>query len=115
MLIPLVIHNSSFRYKFPILMIVSYDTIMNMVRPPFQISSKILYLAGSIQEIIGEFKSYSAVVPPVKLRRENRIKTVHHSLAIEGNSLSKDKITAILENKRVLGPKAQILEVKNAL
>ena len=112
---PFVIHNPSCVNKFSPLMIVSYDTIISMVRPPFQISSKILYLAGSIQEIIGEFKSYSAVVPPVKLRRENRIKTVHHSLAIEGNSLSEDKITAILENKRVLGPKAQILEVKNAL
>ena len=96
-------------------MIVSYDTINDMYRPPFQLNSKILSLVGSIQEIVGEFKSYSAVVPPVKLRRENKIKTIHHSLAIEGNSLSEDKITAILENKRVLGPKTQILEVKNAL
>jgi len=85
-----------------------------MDRPPFQISSKILSLVGSIQEIVGEFKSYSMVLPPVKLRRENKIKTVHHSLAIEGNSLSEGKITAILENKRVVGPRIQILEVKNA-
>jgi len=86
-----------------------------MQKPPFQINSKILSLVSSIQEIIGELKTFSAVTPPVKLRRENKIQTVHHSLAIEGNSLSLDQITAILENKRVLGPKNQIIEVQNAL
>ncbi|UXR65349.1 Fic family protein [Bdellovibrio bacteriovorus] len=39
----------------------------------------------------------------------------HHSLAIEGNELSEEQITAILENKRVLGPEKQIMEVQNAL
>ena len=86
-----------------------------MERPPFQINSKILSLVSSIQEIVGQLKAFSAVAPTVRLRKENKIQTVHHSLAIEGNSLSPDQITAILENKRVLGPESQIREVQNAL
>jgi Fic family protein len=86
-----------------------------MTKPPFQITEKILSQVGSILELVGELKTLSLVAPPPKLRRENRIKTIHHSLAIEGNSLSMDQITAILENKRVIGPKQQITEVQNAL
>lgn len=86
-----------------------------MQKPPFQINAKILVLATAIQELVGELKAISNVTPTVKLRKENKIQTVHHSLAIEGNSLSPEQITAILENKRVLGPKHQIAEVQNAL
>lgn len=84
-------------------------------KPPFQISSKTLNLVTKIHEIVGELKAYSVARPSVKLRKENTVRTVHHSLAIEGNSLTEDQITAILENKRVIGPKNQIIEVKNAL
>jgi Fic family protein len=86
-----------------------------MTRPPFSINSKILLLTASIQEIVGELKSISTKAPSVKLRRENKIRSIHCSLAIEGNALTKEQITAILENKRVLGPKNQIKEVQNAL
>lgn len=86
-----------------------------MPKPPFHINTKILTLTGSISEILGELKTFSAVAPPVQLRKENKIQTVHHSLAIEGNSLNEAQITAILENKRVIGPKNQIIEVQNAL
>jgi len=48
------------------------------------------------------------------LRRENRIKTIHSSLAIEHNSLSLDQVTAILDGKRILGNPNEIREVKNA-
>ena len=60
-------------------------------------------------------KPLSASKPAVKLRKENKIKTIHHSLAIEGNSLTEQQITDILDEKRVLGPQKQITEVKNAL
>src|SRR5207253_7112889 len=86
-----------------------------MYKPPFQITSKVLGLSSQIQEIIGELKTYSLAKPSVKLRKENKIRTIHHSLAIEGNSLSEEQVTALLEKKRVLGPKNQILEVMNAL
>lgn len=96
-------------------MIVSFDTIIYMYRPPFSITSKVLSNISDIQEILGELKSYTLAKPSVKLRKENKIKTIHHSLAIEGNTLTSDQITALLEKKRVLGPKNQILEVTNAL
>ncbi|MGZ3743927.1 MAG: Fic family protein [Pseudobdellovibrionaceae bacterium] len=86
-----------------------------MQNPPFELTPKILTLTTSISELIGELKAISVAKPSVKLRKENKIRTVHHSLAIEGNSLTEDQITAILENKKVVGPKNQITEVKNAL
>lgn len=96
-------------------LILSFDSIKYMYRPPFKISSKILNLSSKIQELVGELKIYSLVKPSVKLRKENKIKTIHHSLAIEGNSLTEEQITALIENKRVLGPQLQIAEVKNAI
>lgn len=51
----------------------------------------------------------------LRLRKANRVKTVHSSLAIEGNTLSEGDVTAILEGKTVIAPQRQILEVKNAL
>lgn len=87
-----------------------------MHRPPFQITPLILSLSNQIQEILGELKAYSnQSVTSIKLRKQNKIKTIQYSLAIEGNSLSEEQITALLENRRVLGPKKDILEVKNAL
>lgn len=83
--------------------------------PPYKLTPLIFKLALQIQQILGELKSVELVKPNLKLRKENKIKTVHHSLAIEGNSLTLNQITALLENKRVIGPKNQITEVLNAL
>jgi len=85
------------------------------VRPPYQITSKILQSVASISEKIGEINSAYLYKPPTELRKRNRIKTIHSSLEIEGNSLSIDQITALIENKRVVGPQKDILEVKNAI
>lgn len=83
--------------------------------PPFKITPKILQLVSDISSSLGELKSLKIKKPSVKLRRENKIKTIHHSLAIEGNLLTEDQITSIIEKKRVIGPEKQILEVKNAI
>ena len=88
---------------------------MSYSKPPYQLSPEIYNLSIDIQQILGELKSIQLAKPSVKLRKENKIKTVHHSLAIEGNSLTIDQVTALLENKRVYGPKNQITEVVNAL
>jgi Fic family protein len=53
--------------------------------------------------------------PEARLRRENRIKTIQSSLAIEGNTLNIENVTAILEDKRIIGPPKDILEVQNAI
>lgn len=86
-----------------------------MEQPPFQITSEILRAVAEIQGLLGEIRTLSIKKPSIKLRKENKIKTIHHSLAIEGNTLSEEQVTALLEKKRVLGPKRQILEVQNAI
>jgi Fic family protein len=50
-----------------------------------------------------------------QLRKQNRIKTIHSSLQIEGNTLTEEQITALIENKRVVGPQKDVLEVLNAI
>lgn len=92
-------------------MIVSYDSIM---KPPYDISPKILELISSISVKLGEVKANFLSKPSPQLRKQNKIKTIHSSLSIEGNTLSQEQITAVLENKRVLGPQKDITEVLNA-
>jgi Fic family protein len=85
------------------------------MKPPYKITGKILNLVASISEKIGEVNSAHLNKPPTELRKKNRIKTIHSTLEIEGNTLTIEQITAIIENKRVIGPKNDILEVKNAI
>jgi Fic family protein len=85
------------------------------MRPPFHISPKILNLVSSISVILGRIESLTVSIPGPKLRKENRIKTIKSTLAIEGNTFTEEAISTILENKRVLGTKKEILEVKNAI
>lgn len=83
--------------------------------PPFTITSTILDLVAQIAEEVGRLglENQSSTATP-KLRRENRIKSIHASLAIENNTLSLDQVTALIEGKRVLGPPKEVQEVKNA-
>ncbi|WP_142534788.1 Fic family protein [Saccharicrinis carchari] len=85
------------------------------MKPPYTITGKILKLVASISEKIGEVNAAHLSKPPTELRKKNRIKTIHSSLEIEGNTLTIEQITAIVENRRVIGPKKDILEVKNAI
>ncbi|NJO91409.1 MAG: Fic family protein [Chloroflexia bacterium] len=85
------------------------------MKPPYTITGKILKLVASISERIGEVNAVHLNKPPTELRKKNRIKTIHSTLEIEGNSLTIEQITAIIENRRVIGPKKDILEVKNAI
>ena len=95
-------------------LIVSNDSIKKM-KPPYEITSSILKLITSISEKIGEVNANLLNRPSPKLRKQNRIKTIHSSLKIEGNTLTEEQITALLENKRVIGPKKDVLEVLNAI
>jgi len=85
------------------------------MKPPYQITTRIIELIASISEKIGEINSAYLYKPPTELRKRNRIKTIQSSLEIEGNSLSLEQVTAILENKRIVAPQKDILEVKNAI
>ncbi|HEY2405755.1 MAG TPA: Fic family protein [Polyangiaceae bacterium] len=84
-------------------------------RPPFDISPKALRLATEIARLLGRYEGLSSPKPQPKLRRHNQIRTVLGSVAIEGNALSLDQVTAILEGKRVVGPRRDVLEVQNAI
>lgn len=83
--------------------------------PPFKITSKAINLISQISEKIGEISALENTERTVQLRKKNRIRTIHSSLAIENNSLTIEQITAIIEGKRVLGPPNEIQEVKNAV
>jgi Fic family protein len=85
------------------------------MKPPYQITNKILSLYGQITEALGICQSILLVKPEAKLRKQNRIKTIHSSLAIEGNTLNIEHVTALIENTHVVGPKKDILEVQNAI
>jgi len=89
--------------------------IVSQMNPPYEITSLILKLITSISEKIGEVNANLLNKPSTKLRKQNRIKTIHSSLKIEGNTLTEEQITALLENKRVIGPKKDVIEVLNAI
>ena len=85
------------------------------MKPPYNITPTILKLVSSISEKIGEINANYLNKPSTTLRKQHRIKTIHSSLKIEGNTLTEKQITALLENKRVIGPQKDIKEVLNAI
>jgi Fic family protein len=93
-------------------LIVSNDTIM---KPPYSITTRILSLIASISEKLGAITASHLQVPHTELRKANRIKTIQSTLQIEGNTLTMDQVTAVIDNKRVIAPQKDILEVKNAI
>ncbi|WP_045222134.1 Fic family protein [Desulfonatronum thioautotrophicum] len=84
-------------------------------QPPYTITPEILNRVAAISEAIGRLTVLADQARALRLRRINRIRTIHGSLAIEGNTLSAAQITAILEGKRVIAPPREVREVKNAL
>ena len=87
---------------------------MRHYQPPFSITPAILNLVVEIGELLGHWAAQTGRASPL-LRKENRIRTIQASLAIEHNSLSTDQVTALVEGKRVLAPAKDIQEVRNAL
>ena len=83
--------------------------------PPCQITSEIVNTLAAIAESIGQLEGVNLIQPGPQLRRKNRIRTIQASLAIEGNSLTRNQVTALLDKKRVIGPPQDILEVQNAI
>ena len=86
-----------------------------MYIPPFTVSAEAINL---IAEISGQIERYAILLEQedgLRLRKANRIKTIHSSLAIEGNTLSEDEVRDIIDGKNVVAPIRQIQEVKNAI
>ena len=84
-------------------------------QPPFTLTPDIVSLIAEISEGIGRLNVQLDQESQLRLRRINRIRTVTGSLAIEGNTLSEEQITAILDGKRVIAPPREIQEAHNAL
>jgi len=85
------------------------------MKPPYDITPTILKQITTIAQKLGEVNATYLNKQKPQLRKENRIKTIHSSLQIEGNTLTEEQITALLENKKIVGPKKDILEVLNAI
>ena len=85
------------------------------MKPPYEKTNTILNLISSISEKIGEVNANYLNRPSPQLRKQNKVKTIHSSLQIEGNTLTLEQITAIIENKRVIGPKKDVIEVINTI
>lgn len=86
-----------------------------MYKPPYVITSKMLSLAAIIGEELTKLEYESDRIITPRLRKINRIKTIAGTLEIEGNFMGEEKITAILEGKRVLGTYTEILEVEGVI
>ena len=86
-----------------------------MDRPPFTISAKAINLIAKISSQLERYAIRMEQEDTLRLRRANRIKTIHSSLAIEGNTLSEGEVQAVLEGKKVVAPLKEIQEVKNAI
>ncbi|SFT08869.1 Fic family protein [Porphyromonadaceae bacterium NLAE-zl-C104] len=80
-------------------------------KPPYKITPKIIDLVSKISEAVGSFYAQEEL----RLHRINRIKTIQGSLAIEGNTLTTDQITAILDGKPVIAPINEVQEIRNAI
>src|SRR5574343_701204 len=85
------------------------------MQPPYSINAQIIQLIADISQKMGEVNGSMLVKQVPELRKKNRIRTIQASLAIEGNTLSIEQVTAIIENKRVLGPVKDIKEVNNPI
>ena len=84
-------------------------------KPLFTITSSMLLRCTQITKLLGKYEGLMSPKPQPLLRRQNRIRTIRDSLAIEGNSLTMDQVSTIFDGKRVVGLKREILEVVNAI
>ena len=83
--------------------------------PPFAVSAESINLIAEISAQIERYAIRLEQEDGLRLRKANRIKTIHSSLAIEGNTLSEDEVRDIIDGKTVVAPIRQIQEVKNAI
>lgn len=83
-------------------------------QPPYTITPAIVTLIEQIGESLGKLSLLNKQ-QDLRLRRIHRIQTIHGSLAIEGNTLSEEQISTILDGKPVVAPPREVQEVRNAI
>jgi Fic family protein len=84
-------------------------------KPPYEINTGIMNKVAAIMKLIGRFSNTNNLKSQPLLRRKNRIKSIHSSLAIENNQLSESQVSDLINGKLVIGPQKDILEVQNAI
>ncbi len=84
-------------------------------QPPFSLNDAIVELVAAIAQKVGHVEAGGHYSRSPRLRKENRIRTIHSSLAIENNTLSLEQVTAVVEGKHVVAPPKDLLEVQNAI
>ncbi|MBR6654249.1 MAG: Fic family protein, partial [Oscillospiraceae bacterium] len=87
---------------------------MRNKKPPFEITNTMIHQVAEIAELVGKLTYANQLSANPTLRRTNRIRTIHGSLAIEQNTLTLEQVTAVLNGKQVLAPPKDIAEVRNA-
>ena len=87
---------------------------MRNKQPPFEITHRMIDDVAEIAALVGNLTATDALSASPTLRRSNRIRTIHGSLAIEQNTLTLEQVTAVLNGKQVLAPPRDIAEVRNA-
>ena len=87
---------------------------MRNKQPPFEITHRMIDDVAEIAALVGNLTATDALSASPTLRRSNRIRTIHGSLAIEQNTLTLEQVTAVLNGKQVLAPPRDIAEVQNA-
>lgn len=82
--------------------------------PPYTITEKTADALAKIVEIVTHLKFGTGFMQDINLHRANRLRTIHSSLSIEGNSLTLGEVTDVIAGKIVAGRQADVTEVKNA-
>ena len=83
--------------------------------PPFTVSAEAINLIAQISAQIERYAIRLEQNDGLRLRKANRIKTIHSSLAIEGNTLTEGQVSDIIDGKNVIAPPRDIQEVRNAI
>ncbi|MBP5449824.1 MAG: Fic family protein [Spirochaetales bacterium] len=83
--------------------------------PPFTISSKAINFIAEIAALAERYSIRMEQPDGLMLRKANRVKTIRGTVAIEGNTLSEEQVTAIMDGKHVIAPIREIQEVRNAI
>ena len=82
---------------------------------PHSITHQILALVEEIAKNLGKIEGLGLIRVAPHLRKQNKVRTIHSTLVIEGNRLTREQVTSIIEGKPVIGPRKDIIEVENAI
>jgi len=82
--------------------------------PDLIIDNEMLILVSEIAVLVDRISERSPTHRQIELRRTGRARSIHSSAAIEGNRLSLEDVTDIMDGKRILRDHREVLEIKNA-